>query len=130
MTMRQSALEMATDLVIAQLTTFYRSPKAVERILTRTHAYLMRLQQHEATDRLAPIPSPSAWQRSITPLVIICLECGASVKQLSERHLRAHGLDAHTYRVKYGMPSTQALAATPSHTAQAHGVRPNTALSA
>jgi hypothetical protein len=32
-------------------------------------------------------------------------------KQLSNRHLVAHGLDRRSYRVKYGIPRTQPLAA-------------------
>jgi predicted transcriptional regulator len=41
----------------------------------------------------------------------MCLECGQSLKQLSVRHLKEHGLDGHSYRAKYGIPRTQALAA-------------------
>jgi predicted transcriptional regulator len=39
------------------------------------------------------------------------LECGASFKQLSVRHLKEHELDGRLYRVKYGIPRTQSLAA-------------------
>ena len=35
----------------------------------------------------------------------------ASFKQLWVRHLRDHGLDGRSYRVKYDMPRTQPLAA-------------------
>jgi hypothetical protein len=41
----------------------------------------------------------------------MCLECGQSFKQLSVRHLKEHGLDGKAYRIKYGIPRTQALAA-------------------
>ncbi len=40
-----------------------------------------------------------------------CLACGASFKQLSGRHLKEHGLDGKAYRVKYGIPRAQPLAA-------------------
>jgi hypothetical protein len=49
--------------------------------------------------------------KSITKQTVTCLACGASFKQLSVRHLRAHGLDARSYRVKYGMPPRQPLSA-------------------
>jgi hypothetical protein len=40
-----------------------------------------------------------------------CLECGHAFKQLSIRHLRQHGLDARSYRTKYGIPRSQPFAA-------------------
>jgi predicted transcriptional regulator len=51
------------------------------------------------------------WKRSITRNRVVCLECGAEFKQLSARHLGQHGLNGRTYREKYGIPRTQALAA-------------------
>lgn len=43
----------------------------------------------------------------MTRQTVTCLECGAVFKELV-RHLRHHSLDAHSYRVKYGIPRTQA----------------------
>jgi hypothetical protein len=43
--------------------------------------------------------------------VVTCLECRQTFKQLSVRHLRQHGLDARSYRIKFGIPMTQPLAA-------------------
>jgi hypothetical protein len=43
--------------------------------------------------------------------MVTCLACGASFKQLSVRHLKEHGLDGKSYRIKYGIPRTQSLAA-------------------
>jgi len=51
------------------------------------------------------------WRKSITKHTVTCLDCRASFKQLSARHLREHGLDGQSYRIKYGIPRTQALAA-------------------
>jgi predicted transcriptional regulator len=110
--MVQSVLERTTDLVIAQLATYYRSPKMIVRMLASTHANLMTLKRQEEAASLRMTPAPGDWQHSITPYAITCLECGASVKQLSVQHLRAHGLVPGSYRAKYGMPSTQPLAAT------------------
>ena len=47
----------------------------------------------------------------MTKHTVTCLECGASFKQLSVRHLKEHGLDGRSYRVKYGIPRLQPLAA-------------------
>ena len=54
---------------------------------------------------------PIHWKKSITKHMVTCLECRASFKQLSVRHLKEHALDGRSYRVKYGIPRTQALAA-------------------
>jgi predicted transcriptional regulator len=53
----------------------------------------------------------SNWKKSIKKYTIECLVCGAAFKQLSVRHLKEHGLDARSYRVRYGIPRTQPLSA-------------------
>jgi predicted transcriptional regulator len=55
--------------------------------------------------------APTHWKKSITKHAVTCLECGASFRQLSSRHLKLHDLDGRTYRTKYGIPVTQSLAA-------------------
>jgi predicted transcriptional regulator len=57
------------------------------------------------------VPPPADWRQSITRYAVACLECGATFPRLSVRHLRTHGLDAHAYRVRYGIPRTQPLSA-------------------
>ena len=47
----------------------------------------------------------------MTKHTVTRLECGASFKQLSVRHLKDHRLDGRSYRVKYGIPRTQPLSA-------------------
>ena len=42
---------------------------------------------------------------------VMCPECRASFKHLSVRHLKEHGLDGRSYRIKYGVPRTQPFAA-------------------
>jgi predicted transcriptional regulator len=111
--MAQSLLEMAKKLVVAQMETYPLSAGEVMRLLERTHANLMLLRRREETrgvGREAP-REPVDWRRSITRQTVTCLECGAVFKQLSVRHLRGHGLDGRSYRVKYGIPQGQALAA-------------------
>ncbi|MGQ4808171.1 hypothetical protein NKDENANG_01538 [Candidatus Entotheonellaceae bacterium PAL068K] len=51
------------------------------------------------------------WKKSIKKYSIECLECGATFKQLSVRHLKDHDLDARSYRTKYAIPRTQPLSA-------------------
>ena len=108
--MPQSILEMAKDLVQAQVQAGQLSPEAMQEALQKTYASLMTLQAKE-TGTVETPSMPTDWRKSITRHAITCLECGQSFKQLSLRHLRHHDLDGRLYRQKYGIPRTQPLAA-------------------
>lgn len=42
---------------------------------------------------------------------IVCLECGAEMRQLTAKHLGAHSLTPREYKQKYGFPLKQPLSA-------------------
>jgi predicted transcriptional regulator len=115
--MSQTLLEMAKDLVLAQIQAQQLSPEKMHTALQRTYASLLALKtQEDAHGRVAvgtPETPPARvdWRKSITKYAVTCLECGASFKQMSVRHLKEHSLDGRSYRVKYGIPRTQPLAA-------------------
>jgi predicted transcriptional regulator len=115
--MAQTLLEMAKDLVMAQIEAHRLSPEEMHQALQQTYASLQALKAHEdANGSVAVVtpqgsPEPVNWRKSITKYTVICLECGASFKQLSVRHLKEHGLDGRSYREKYSIPRTQPLAA-------------------
>ncbi len=113
--MAQSILEMAKDLAMAQIQAGTLPPEDMQHALQRTYASLAELKtREEAGISLVPIEEtqgPVDWKKSLTKHTIHCLECGASFKQLSVRHLKDHDLDARSYRAKYGIPRTQPLAA-------------------
>jgi len=116
--MSQTLLEMAKDLVMAQIAAHTLSPEDMHQALQQTYATLQALKaQEDSPGRVAVVipatpPKPVNWRKSITKHVVTCLECRASFKQLSVRHLQEHGLDGKAYRIKYGIPRTQALAAS------------------
>jgi predicted transcriptional regulator len=115
--MSQTLLEMAKDLVMAQIAAHRLAPDEMHAALQHTYATLQALKaQEESHGSVAVAPpdialKPVHWRKSITKHAVTCLECGASFKQLSMRHLKAHGLDGRSYRIKYGIPRTQPLAA-------------------
>jgi len=115
--MSQTLLEMAKDLVLAQIAAHRLSPEEMHQALQHTYASLQALQAqedangHVAVATVATPSKPVDWRKSITKHRVTCLECRASFKQLSVRHLKEHGLDGKAYRIKYGIPRTQPLAA-------------------
>ena len=113
--MSQTLLAMAKDLVMAQIEAHGLAPEDMHQALQQTYASLQALKaQEDAHGSVAVVtpatPKPVDWRKSITKHVVTCLECGASFKQLSVRHLKEHGLDGKAYRIKYGIPRTQPLA--------------------
>jgi predicted transcriptional regulator len=115
--MPQSTLEMTKDLVLAQIQTDSISPEDLDSAMRRIYQSLQTLKGREESGFPVAVPvsitprAPADWRKNITRHSIICLECGAHFRQLSGRHLRLHGLDARSYRRKFGIPSTQPLTA-------------------
>jgi predicted transcriptional regulator len=112
-----SMLAMAHELVLAQIRAGQLSPAAMHHVLRETHTRLLALQAQEDRRSSRPISvraavsAPIHWKKSLTKHTVMCLECGASFKQLSLRHLKIHDLTPRAYRAKYGMPRRQPLAA-------------------
>jgi predicted transcriptional regulator len=115
--MSQTLLEMAKDLVLAQIEAHRLSPEEMHQALQQTYTSLQALKAQEDANGSGAVVIPATppervhWRKSITKYHVTCLACGASFKQLSGRHLKDHGLDRRSYRAKYGIPRTQALTA-------------------
>lgn len=124
--MAQSVLEMAKDLVMAQIQAGALPLEEMHKELQKTYASLIELKNKEDAGEIVTGVSfnereetpqdnskvksiPANWKQSIKKHVIVCMVCGAAFKQLSVRHLKEHGLDARSYRVKFGIPRTQPL---------------------
>ncbi len=115
--MSQTLLAMTKDLVMAQIAAHRLSPEDMHSALQQTYASLKALQAQEDASSSVAVATPETpskpvnWRKSIAKHTVTCLECGTRFKQLSMRHLKDHGLDGRSYRIKYGMPRTQSLAA-------------------
>jgi predicted transcriptional regulator len=124
--MVQTLLEMTKDLTRTLVETGMLSAEDMQDALHKTYATLTALKSQEEIGT-TPVPvaqsAPVDWRKSITKHAVTCLECRHAFKQLSIRHLRTHGLDSRSYRTKYGIPSTQPLAARETTTRRRQIVR-------
>lgn len=116
--MAQTVLEMAKDLVVAQISAGGLLPEDMQKGLHRAYISLMDLKAKEeagmgmvSSQANGSAPTALNWRKSIKKSTITCLECGATFKQLSVRHLKDHELDSRSYRSRYGIPRTQPLSA-------------------
>ena len=110
--MQKSLTEMAADIVAGQAAHEYMPPEDLESCLRKTFKALRSIKSEEEGVAEAPTVQPEmAPKRSIKRNRVICLECGKEFKQLTNRHLRGHGLTAREYRKKQGFSVRQPLAA-------------------
>ena len=64
-----------------------------------------------AAELEAPEPKAMDPKQSIQRNKVICLECGKEFKQITQSHLKSHGLTPREYRKKHGFSAKQALVA-------------------
>lgn len=107
---------MAKELVTELIHVHRLAPSDATSLLHRTHETLLHLQQNETAKPEMQAAQPAravamSWKSSIGKRAVTCLECGAKFRQLSLRHLRKHDLNPRSYRIKYGIPSSQPLSA-------------------
>ena len=116
-TMTPSCLDMTKELTIAVIHVGSMLLDDMQDFMRNLHMLLLQLRAKEnaiSTGALSDTEAQASgvdWKKSITKHAVRCMECGASFKQLSTRHLRQHDLTSRTYRDKYGIPRSQSLAA-------------------
>ena len=87
--MSQTLLEMAKDLVMAQIAAHRLAPDEMHTALQQTYASLQALKMREDSHSSVAVVTPETpskpvtWRKSITKHTVTCLERGASFKQLS-----------------------------------------------
>lgn len=119
--MSKTLTEMAVDIATAQSSHATMSAEEIQDFLRKTFSVLKDMESTEQgaasevsvfAEREAAVPFEGMDpKKSIQRNKVICLECGKEFKQITNRHLKDHGLDAKEYRKKWGFPARQALAA-------------------
>ncbi len=124
--MSKSLLQLAAEIVQAQVAVNRMPPEDIDKALKVVYNTLCRIQAAEEAGRLVVLGDktpeavamptrvrvdPIQVANSIQQDRVICLECGAAFRQLTANHLRSHGLTPREYKQKYGFPLKQPLSA-------------------
>ena len=120
--MTKKLIEITSEIVQQQVSITPMSAADITSSLQQVFSTLMELQRAESADielpgAHGPAPEGAASPSALTPkgsiqeTKVICLECGAEMKQLTSKHLVSHGMNQKDYRKKYGFTMRTALAA-------------------
>ncbi|GJE31167.1 hypothetical protein LDDCCGHA_1343 [Methylobacterium oxalidis] len=112
-------VELAADIVSAYVTNNSLPVAELPALIASVHAALNGLATgapQATAEEVAEKATPSQIRKSITPDALVSFIDGKPYKTL-KRHLAGHGLDPHTYRQRYGLPSDYPMVAA-SYAAQ------------
>jgi len=96
----------------AEIATSLRQVFATLIELQKAESGEIELPQTQETGAfLEKAPTQITPENSIQNDKVVCLECGAEMKQLTQKHLTSHGISSKEYKKKYGFPMRTPLAA-------------------
>ena len=99
-------LKHAIELVKAQASVRIMSEEEIAAMISSLAGKLKKLDSSDEGEEIVagsadiPVTDP---KRSIKEKSIVCLECGKVFKVITKKHLILHGLDAVSYRAKWGL---------------------------
>ena len=119
--MTRKIIEIASEIVQTQVSLASMSASEITSSLRQVFGTLLELQKAESGEIELPAQETGASQEKaagpVTPEnsiqndKVVCLECGAEMKQLTQKHLTSHGITPREYKKKYGFPMRTPLAA-------------------
>ncbi|MCL5406386.1 MAG: MucR family transcriptional regulator [Deltaproteobacteria bacterium] len=120
--MGRKIIEIASEIVQTQVSLAPMSASEITSSLRQVFGTLLELQKAESgeIDLLQVQEAPATQEKPSGPISaessiqndkVICLECGAEMKQLTQKHLISHGITSKEYKKKYGFPMRTPLAA-------------------
>ncbi len=110
-------IEIASEIVQAQGSLTPMSAADITSSLRQVFSTLHELQRAESGEIELPETQESAPAQALKPQdsiqndKVICLECGAEMRQLTSNHLVSHEMSAKEYKLKYGFTMGTPLAA-------------------
>ncbi len=116
--MSKKLIEMASEIIQTQVSLTPMTAVEIAASLRQVFSTLSELQKAASGEiELPEIQELAPPARALTPEnfiqndKVICLECGAEMKQLTKLHLVTHGMTAKEYKKKYGFTMRTPLAA-------------------
>jgi len=115
--MPKKLIEIASEIVQTQVSRTPMSGAEITSSLREVFSTLHELQKAESGEIELPKIQESVPAQALTPEnsiqddKVICLECGAEMRQLTSKHLVSHGMNQMEYRKKYGFSMRTPLAA-------------------
>ncbi|MGA2401926.1 MAG: MucR family transcriptional regulator [Syntrophobacteraceae bacterium] len=121
--MSTKLIEIASEIVQTQVSLTPMSAAEIASSLRQVFSTLHELQKAEAGGIELPPPAevagaaPAEEKRLLSPAdsiqndKVICLECGAEMRQITGKHLSSHGMSPKEYKKKYGFTMATPLAA-------------------
>ena len=96
-------LTEALELTKAQASVHKMTEDEIMSMVTKLSARLQGIASGEQIEETVEEKKPAVdVKKSIKEKSVTCLECGKIMKVLTKRHLAKHGLDAVSYREKWG----------------------------
>jgi len=98
-------VNQALELTKAQAAVRVMNEDEMMQMVTKLASKLQAMATREVPAQ-APAEETNAGidpKRSIKEKSIVCCECGKAMKVITKKHLALHGLDAVSYREKYGL---------------------------
>src|SRR5208283_3951507 len=118
--MTKKLIEIASEIVQTQVSLTSMTATDIASSLRQVFSTLHELQKAETAGIDIESTQPAAKEVAATKLSpansiqndkVICLECGAEMRQLTSKHLVSHGMNQKEYRKKYGFTMRTPLAA-------------------
>jgi predicted transcriptional regulator len=122
--MAKKLLEIAAEIVQAQVSTNQLVTDEIVIALRQVFSALQDMQKSESEGMPLDVAKPSEESSPEDPAAakvdpkgsiqedkVVCLECGAEMRQLTAKHLSSHGLTIREYKHRYGFPLRQSLSA-------------------
>lgn len=119
--MTKKLIEIASEIVQTQVSLTPMSAAEIASSLRQVFTTLTELQKAESGQIELPmpqVPEPTeeraktlAPKDSLQENKVICLECGAEMRQLTSKHLVSHGMSQKEYKKKHGFSMRTPLAA-------------------
>ena len=130
--MTKKLIEIASEIVQTQVSLTPMSSTEITSSLRQVFVTLHELEKAETAGIDIEVSQPAAEEAAATKLSpadsiqndkVICLECGAEMRQLTHKHLVFHEMSQKEYRKKYGFTMRTPLAAKSLTKARSKGAK-------